>query len=215
VPSRNAASTPRHALLRRAVAVALVSGDDPAAHRLSEAIGRVSEGAADAASGRVAPGGRAAGTRMRRTWLAAGFRRRRSCAGAHRALPGAARPGSFVLLLGAAIVLMTSRLVPNFATGLGLIAGWVLLGIAKPAQVLGGFASKEWRRGEGAVAGCCPLAKPGMGRSWSRYWPRSARSPRFRAVMRSFICSARRDSRDRLLGAAAGRRRAGVLVAWQ
>src|SRR5262249_20068940 len=60
------------------------------------------------------------------------------------ALPGAARAWSFVALLGAGIVLMTSRLVPNFAAGLGLIAGWIVLGIAKPADALGGVASKEW-----------------------------------------------------------------------
>ncbi len=132
------------ALLRRALGVALVSGDEPGALRLSEAIARVSEDADDAASGRVAPGGLAAGARMRRTWRAAGFVAAAVLLVLVAALPGAARPWSFVALLGAAIVLMTSRLVPNFATGLGLIAGWVLLGIAKPAEALGGFASKEW-----------------------------------------------------------------------
>ena len=60
------------------------------------------------------------------------------------ALPGATPQRAFVSLLGAAVILMATRLVPDFAVALGLVAGWVLLGLATPAQALAGFASKEW-----------------------------------------------------------------------
>jgi di/tricarboxylate transporter len=40
--------------------------------------------------------------------------------------------------------MMTSRLVPEFAVGLMLIAGWVLLDVAPTSAALGGFASREW-----------------------------------------------------------------------
>ena len=46
------------------------------------------------------------------------------------------------------------------------------------------------------------------------YRPRNSRSRRFRAVMRSFIWSARRADGDRRFGAS-GRIRTGVLLAWQ
>ena len=39
---------------------------------------------------------------------------------------------------------MVGRLVPDFAAGLILVAGWILLGIARPAEALAGFASKDW-----------------------------------------------------------------------
>jgi di/tricarboxylate transporter len=60
------------------------------------------------------------------------------------ASPGSTPLRAFVYLLGAGILLMATRLVPDFAVALGLVAGWVLLGLATPAQALGGFASKEW-----------------------------------------------------------------------
>src|SRR6185503_3182466 len=60
------------------------------------------------------------------------------------AWPAASHLWAFVWLLLGAIVLMMSRLVPEFAVGLMLITGWVLLGVAPTAAALGGFASREW-----------------------------------------------------------------------
>jgi CRP-like cAMP-binding protein/di/tricarboxylate transporter len=62
---------------------------------------------------------------------------------------GAAWPGvppgrRFVTLLLAAIVAMLSRSLPDFAVGLGLVAAWILLGVARPAEALAGLASREW-----------------------------------------------------------------------
>jgi CRP-like cAMP-binding protein/di/tricarboxylate transporter len=60
------------------------------------------------------------------------------------AWPGGGRQWAFLALLLAAIALMLSRIVPEFAIGLVLVTGWVLLGIGTTAEALGGFASKEW-----------------------------------------------------------------------
>ncbi len=50
----------------------------------------------------------------------------------------------FLLLLAAAMVLWLLDIFPKFVVGVGLVAGWVLFGIAKPAQAAAGFASMEW-----------------------------------------------------------------------
>ena len=47
-------------------------------------------------------------------------------------------------LLLAAITAMLSRRVPDFVVGLGLVAAWILLGVARAPEALAGFASKEW-----------------------------------------------------------------------
>jgi DASS family divalent anion:Na+ symporter len=60
------------------------------------------------------------------------------------AWPGASPQRTFVALLLAAIAVMLSQRVPNFVVGLGLVAAWILLGVARPAEALAGFASKEW-----------------------------------------------------------------------
>ena len=39
---------------------------------------------------------------------------------------------------------MLSRRVPDFVVGLGLVAAWILLGVARAPEALAGFASKEW-----------------------------------------------------------------------
>ncbi len=52
---------------------------------------------------------------------------------------------TFVSLLLAAIAAMLSRRLPDFVVGLGLVAAWILLGVARPPpEALAGFASKEW-----------------------------------------------------------------------
>jgi DASS family divalent anion:Na+ symporter len=60
------------------------------------------------------------------------------------AWPAANPQRTFVLLLLAAIATMLSRRLPDFVVGLGLVAAWILLGVAKPAEALAGFASREW-----------------------------------------------------------------------
>ena len=60
------------------------------------------------------------------------------------AWPGASPPRRFVALLLAAIMAMLSRRVPDFVVGLGLVAAWILLGVARAPEALAGFASKEW-----------------------------------------------------------------------
>jgi di/tricarboxylate transporter len=47
-------------------------------------------------------------------------------------------------MLVAAVILLMSRAVPDFAVGLVLITGWVLLGVATTSEALTGFASREW-----------------------------------------------------------------------
>jgi CRP-like cAMP-binding protein/di/tricarboxylate transporter len=54
---------------------------------------------------------------------------------------------AFALLLGAAIVLWISEAVPEFAVSLGLLSGWMVLGIATPSQALSGFGSSQWMFG--------------------------------------------------------------------
>jgi CRP-like cAMP-binding protein/di/tricarboxylate transporter len=60
------------------------------------------------------------------------------------AWPGASPRWTFVALLLAAIATMLSRQFPDFVVGLGLVAAWILLGVARPPEALAGFASKEW-----------------------------------------------------------------------
>ncbi len=58
--------------------------------------------------------------------------------------PGVSPQRRFVALLVAAIMAMLSRQVPDFVVGLGLVAAWILFGVARAPEALGGFASKEW-----------------------------------------------------------------------
>jgi Flavin containing amine oxidoreductase/Sodium:sulfate symporter transmembrane region len=50
----------------------------------------------------------------------------------------------FLLQLGAAVALWMSEVVPDAAVSLGLVAAWVLFGLAPPAQAAFGFASMDW-----------------------------------------------------------------------
>src|SRR5204863_3079315 len=50
----------------------------------------------------------------------------------------------FGLLMAAAIAAWTGQLLPDFAVALGLVAAWLILGVATPAQALAGFASLTW-----------------------------------------------------------------------
>ncbi len=131
-------------VLRRALGVALTARDRSAGARLSAEIARLSAvvGKPGSAAGfgldaHVEP---ARGSRFHAL----------SCIAATLVLvtlaawPGVGRPAIFFLLLLAVVTLMMSRLVPDFAAGLALIAAWLLLGVAAPSEALAGFASKEW-----------------------------------------------------------------------
>ena len=49
-----------------------------------------------------------------------------------------------MLLLGAAIVMWVVAILPEFVVYVGLVIGWVFLGIAEPAQAVKGFGSTSW-----------------------------------------------------------------------
>jgi di/tricarboxylate transporter len=129
-------------LLRRALGVALVAGDEPAARRLSDGLARASQPRAEAAGAGAAGDRRILGTA--RGWRTVGSVAGTAALAIVAGLPGMSPTDSFIALLAAAIVLMTGRVVPNFAAGLALVAGWIVLGLAKPAEALAGFASNEW-----------------------------------------------------------------------
>ena len=85
------------------------------------------------------------------------------------AWPAANPQRTFVLLLLAAIATMLSRRLPDFVVGLGLVAGWIVLGVAKPAEALAGFASRgmalragrvRTRRRHGALGFALPDRSP-------------------------------------------------------
>jgi len=128
------------AVLRRALGGALVAGDQATGPRLSTEIarlstGRTSDSSADARS--AAPAAPRRGPAIVSVGVAG------LCV-ALAAWPGASHLWAFVWLLLGAITLMMSRVVPEFAVGLMLITGWVLLRVVPTASALAGFASKEW-----------------------------------------------------------------------
>jgi di/tricarboxylate transporter len=51
---------------------------------------------------------------------------------------------AFIFLLGAAIALWVTALLPDFLVCAGLVVGWVLCGVATPAQALAGFGTPSW-----------------------------------------------------------------------
>ena len=130
-------------VLQRALGVALVAPNASGGTRLSMEIARL---------GNSRPGTMALGVRTETKAPSRPSRR----FGAHACLmvgalllvaaawPGTGRQWTFLALLLTAIALMLSRVVPDFAIGLVLVTGWVLLGIGTTSQALAGFASKEW-----------------------------------------------------------------------
>lgn len=132
-------------ILRRALGAAVVAQDREAGPRLSAEIARLSEAGGGGAVVSLGLGREVVAARPRPDhWRTFTF----GCAAIGLTLfaawPGASPQRAFVALLAAAIVLMIGRLVPDFAAGLILVAGWILLGVAKPAEALSGFASKDW-----------------------------------------------------------------------
>ena len=130
------------ALLRRALGVALVSDEPGAGQRLSTEIARLGSNRTVDVSGARHQGDAPAARRWGApalAYVAVGA----ACV-ALGAWPGATPAWAFIWLLLAAIALLMSRAVPDFAVGLVLVTGWVLLGVAKAPEALAGFATKEW-----------------------------------------------------------------------
>jgi CRP-like cAMP-binding protein/di/tricarboxylate transporter len=134
-------------VLREALGTALSAGQTAGAARLSEAIGR----RALAQGERPAPGPTApvrvsgeAPPRRSGVWPGRVALTLAATLVLAAALPGPGPPTRFVALLLAAVATMMSRRVPDFAVALGLVAAWILLGLARPAEALAGFASREW-----------------------------------------------------------------------
>src|SRR4029453_19573897 len=78
------------------------------------------------------------------------------------AWPPAGAQWAFVWLLVGAILLMMSRVVPDFAVALVLISGWVLLRVGTTAEALAGFASKEWLFVVGTYGPAAAAARSGL-----------------------------------------------------
>ncbi len=68
----------------------------------------------------------------------------------------------FVLLLAAALVLWLTEVFPDFAVSLGLVAAWIIWGIATPAEALGGFASMNWIFVVSVLAIATAIARSGL-----------------------------------------------------
>lgn len=132
-------------LLMRSMGNAMM-GDPTAGSRLMEALGRLSSvgsrSAAAMAHSMVAGKSAPSRPRGRLTPLATGAAALLAGAGAFTA--GANPQLSLVLLLASAIVLWAVDLVPSFVVALGLLASFILLRIAAPAQALAGFGTTDW-----------------------------------------------------------------------
>jgi CRP-like cAMP-binding protein/di/tricarboxylate transporter len=137
-----------------------LSPDDVAAHPV---LARISLSRGDEATSWAPAGHHAGGHRPRLGAIAAlptaGWRRLRRdvsprlalVAGLSLALAtagivvGSGAPQlAFVLLLGAAIVLWVSALLPEFAVAVGLANGWILAGLATPGEALAGYGTTSW-----------------------------------------------------------------------
>jgi CRP-like cAMP-binding protein/di/tricarboxylate transporter len=68
----------------------------------------------------------------------------------------------FILLLVAALILGGAQVAPDYAVGIGLIAGWIVLGVASPAQALAGFASTDWLFALAVLGMAATLAHSGL-----------------------------------------------------
>jgi DASS family divalent anion:Na+ symporter len=133
-------------VLRRALGSALVAGDYASSQRLTAEVARLAAASGGSEAGGLGYGLRAAEAQQRRPRvgrllaLTAAVGLTAAAAG----VGGAQPQWVFVLLLASAIVLWVSEIFPDFAVSLGLMAAWILWGIARPAQAAAGFASMNW-----------------------------------------------------------------------
>ncbi|MGH2453532.1 MAG: SLC13 family permease [bacterium] len=139
--------TPDAALgvLQRAYGAALSHQNTPDARRLSEEVARLSMTSGAEPMAALHYGLRP--SRVRRVFRPGA---RVVMVAAAVALAGAAiltAPGpvwKFSLLLGAAIVLWVSDVLPMGAVSLFLLASWITTGLARPEQATAGFGSRDW-----------------------------------------------------------------------
>src|SRR5215207_7660675 len=135
----------RDGAARAALDAAQLAGDQQTASRIATEIASLAS-----ALGDRAPAAAPARLDLRGAWSR--VRSRRSLAvtaslvlvGAAIAASTTSKPAAFLLLLGAAIVLWVTAILPEFVVYLGLVIGWVFLGIASPAQAIAGFGSPSW-----------------------------------------------------------------------
>jgi CRP-like cAMP-binding protein/di/tricarboxylate transporter len=133
------------ALLQRALERAQEIGDERIAARAAAEIATLG-----AALGQAAPDGAASRFGLRAAFARAASGRAVAVASTLVLVAGAvggsltSKPLAFLLLLGGAIVLWVAAILPDFVVYLGLVVGWVFLGIATPAQAIAGFGSPSW-----------------------------------------------------------------------
>lgn len=130
-------------LVRRALASGLAAKEPTAGPRLTAELTRLA-GRGAASASRSARAGRAGGNESSRS--ARGALVASGLAVALLVLVVAVPDAHlrFFLLFAAAVVLLISEVLPDFAVGLLLMVAWVVSGIATPNQALAGFASMEW-----------------------------------------------------------------------
>ncbi|HEV7664082.1 MAG TPA: SLC13 family permease [Chloroflexota bacterium] len=101
--------------------------------------------------------------RLSRRWRAAAAVAAAATCVALVALTDASDPiRSFALLLTAAVILWIADIAPPSAVGLGLVAAWILSGIATPTTAIGGFASLDWLFVLGVFGISAAVARSGL-----------------------------------------------------
>ena len=132
-------------VLQQALDAAQLAGDEQSASRIATEIASLASALGDrapaAAPARLDLRGACARARSRRTLAVTASL---VLVGAAIAASTTSKPATFLLLLGAAIVLWVTAILPEFVVYLGLVIGWVFLGIASPAQAIAGFGSPSW-----------------------------------------------------------------------
>jgi len=133
-------------VLRRALGGALVGNDSASAQRLTVEVARLApDGALPGLGGLrygISAGAPGARPPSGRTLLVIAAAAGLIGAGAFVA---ASQPGwAFLFFLVAAVVIRLDDTLPDFAVGFGLIALWILAGLAAPSVAVAGFASMEW-----------------------------------------------------------------------
>jgi di/tricarboxylate transporter/CRP-like cAMP-binding protein len=127
--------------------------------RRADEDGRAAGGGTGGMGARGAPAGGLEGTRVpgderaqpaRRSWPRPGGHAAVAFVGAlalgvAAAVVGPGQPQvAFLLLLAAAICLWVTAVLPEFAVGVALASGWILTGVATPAEALAGYGTSTW-----------------------------------------------------------------------
>jgi di/tricarboxylate transporter len=134
-------------LLQQALSSALIAGETGRAQVIAEALARLSEAGDGGPSARVATAaasGKGPARRFARPPFALLMAITLCVCAVVTTVIGNGPVYSFVLLLAAALVLWFTAQFVDCIVALGLMAGWVILGIAKPADAAAGFSSTSW-----------------------------------------------------------------------